>query len=414
MAISGDNTIKIRLWLLRLAVAAIVVVEIEAAAWGLLSLVEARASIHVRMTEAELLAGFDALSQERSFGKRWDPLLGWDYRPNSRIRSMEKGKSRDVTFDADGARSNPMFEGQAPFVAAYGDSFTFGTEVSDDETWPLQMSGLLGRYVANYGVSSYGMDQALLKYKVKHVDKPAAPFVILAIWERNFYRLFYRYRPFCTRGIDAILAFKPMFTLEDGELHLLDNPAREPPLDRIRFLEAVAQAKSGDRWYSRRIDIEFPYSPRLARLATILAADTFDLDLWELGVLPLNLWRSPEAVQLMRAIVDDFLATAASRDARAIILFIPDAPSIRKRHDKRPAYARFVDDLRRDHASDQAIFVDVSETQEEFDPTRFHIRPYLGHPSAFGNLVIARHLVAEMEKRWGRDWMVTAAPQSSP
>ncbi len=392
--------------------AAIVVVEVEAVAYGMLSLVETRARRYVRVTDADLLASFEAQNRKPSFGQSWDPLLGWDNPSNTTRRSKQEGGDRNVSFDSEGARSNPPFAGQAPFIATYGDSFTAGNEVGDEETWQAYLSQRLGRYVANFGVSSYGTDQALLKYKVKHAARPAAPVVILAIWESNLYRQFYRYRPFGTHGTEGILAFKPMFTLADGELRLIDNPAEEPPTDRARFTAALEEAKSGDLWYSSRIAIGFPFTPNLVRLATILVAHEFDLDLWDLGILPEDLWRSREAVGLMRAIIEDFLATATARDARAIVLFIPGARTLENHHRARPGYETMLEDLRRDHDSDAMLFVDVFESAAGIDRARFNVRPFDGHASAYGNRIIAERLAAAMEERWGRDWVLTPSPRS--
>jgi len=44
-----------------------------------------------------------------------------------------------------------------------GDSFTFGDEVKDGQTWPAQLKLLTGRHVLNGGVSGYGFDQAVLR-----------------------------------------------------------------------------------------------------------------------------------------------------------------------------------------------------------------------------------------------------------
>lgn len=48
-------------------------------------------------------------------------------------------------------------------ILAVGDSYTFGDEVSDWETWPAQLQKLSGRRVINGGVFGYGIDQAFLR-----------------------------------------------------------------------------------------------------------------------------------------------------------------------------------------------------------------------------------------------------------
>ena len=56
--------------------------------------------------------------------------------------------------------------GNAPIVLAVGDSYTYGEEVSDDESWPAFLQTKLARPVVNGGVSGYGFDQIVLRAEV--------------------------------------------------------------------------------------------------------------------------------------------------------------------------------------------------------------------------------------------------------
>ena len=56
--------------------------------------------------------------------------------------------------------------GNAPIVLAVGDSYTYGEEVADDETWPAFLQTKLARPVINGGVSGYGFDQIVLRAEV--------------------------------------------------------------------------------------------------------------------------------------------------------------------------------------------------------------------------------------------------------
>ncbi len=69
-----------------------------------------------------------------------------------------------ITIEANGLRRTgaPPAGSPAPILAV-GDSFTFGDEVSDGETWPSQLQRLIDRPVLNAGVSGYGFDQIVLR-----------------------------------------------------------------------------------------------------------------------------------------------------------------------------------------------------------------------------------------------------------
>jgi lysophospholipase L1-like esterase len=86
-----------------------------------------------------------------------DPELGFTPRPGH----VRPGG----THDADGMRSTPPLAGLAdrPLLLATGDSFTYGQEVGDTETWPSQLQALLAVRVVNGGVGAYGLDQTVLR-----------------------------------------------------------------------------------------------------------------------------------------------------------------------------------------------------------------------------------------------------------
>ena len=91
----------------------------------------------------------------------FDAELGW-------ITKRGVWRSHDgwvATTIEDGIRSNGGEEVPDPTetILAVGDSFTFGDQVSDRETWPAQLEKLSGRTVINGGVFAYGIDQAFLR-----------------------------------------------------------------------------------------------------------------------------------------------------------------------------------------------------------------------------------------------------------
>ncbi len=150
------------------------------------------------------------------------PVLGWPA-PN------------DPRHDATGARPAPAFPNNEPAcVALFGDSFTYGAEVEDDEAWGNLLAQRLNCRVANYGVGGYGTDQAFLRFRDRADDR--APIVILGVFEDNAQRNVNRYRELLAGA--PSFSFKPRFALNDrGELALLPM-ALPAPEDARDFIES--------------------------------------------------------------------------------------------------------------------------------------------------------------------------------
>ena len=120
-----------------------------------------------------------------------------------------------VTIDGDGLR----FGGEGPIsgdpaILAVGDSYTYGEEVSDTETWPAQLQRLIGRRVLNGGVSGYGLDQTVLRAEqLTALHRPSVvivSFVADDIVRTEMRRLWWRN--------------KPWFAIEAGQLVLKGVP----------------------------------------------------------------------------------------------------------------------------------------------------------------------------------------------
>jgi hypothetical protein len=125
------------------------------------------------------------------------------------------------------------------------DSFTFGDEVSDDETWPYFLEKLLlGSEVLNFGVHGYGHDQMLLYLREEGV-KYHPDIVILGFVSVDMERNILSFRDYA----------KPRFVLDGARLVLTNTPvprtedtlAREPW--RLKFLDAFIMLR--DRYRER-------------------------------------------------------------------------------------------------------------------------------------------------------------------
>ncbi len=127
--------------------------------------------------------------------------------------------ARGTANDADGLRENGRPRSDGVPILALGDSFTFGDEVDDADTWPAQLEARLARPVLNGGVFGYGLDQIVLRGEALLAGPArAADVVILSVLPEDVLRCEFSYR----------YAWKPYFTVENGALALHNVPVPLP------------------------------------------------------------------------------------------------------------------------------------------------------------------------------------------
>ncbi|HKQ25273.1 MAG TPA: hypothetical protein VJT81_12595 [Burkholderiales bacterium] len=153
-----------------------------------------------------------------------DPIVGWPRRDG-----------RDPGPPV--PRPSPAFPDGAEWcVTLYGESFTYGDEVSDAEAWGNVLAQRLGCRVGNFGVGGHGTDQALLTFIANPADR--APVAIVGIFADNLLRNVNQYRYFLTGG--ETLALKPRFVLENGVL----NPVPIPGFSYEQFVDGLRNPRA--------------------------------------------------------------------------------------------------------------------------------------------------------------------------
>jgi hypothetical protein len=147
-----------------------------------------------------------------------DPELGWV--PKEGV--WTDYKLATFTILDDGIRSNGS--GELPDktnpILAVGDSFTFGDQVSDWETWPAQLEKLSRREVINGGVSGYGIDQAFLRAR-RLLSRYRVSTVIFSFIPLDIQR---------GQLSENWSKHKPYFDFKDGRLTLENVPVSPPAL----------------------------------------------------------------------------------------------------------------------------------------------------------------------------------------
>jgi hypothetical protein len=156
----------------------------------------------------------------------FDDLLGWSVGRNRRSEnglyasSLEGIRSREAgTRFTDGPAKRR--------IAIVGDSFTFGVEVSYEDTWGYKLEQELGSdfQVLNFGVDGYGIDQTYLRYS-RDVRPWHPDVVIFSLIDDDFRR---------TMGVYGFLTFttslpfpKPRFVMRDHRLVPINIPLPRP------------------------------------------------------------------------------------------------------------------------------------------------------------------------------------------
>ena len=150
----------------------------------------------------------------------YDPIKGWIPKPN--LTDVKAFDNRTLNTNSQGLRGKKEF----PFaknneklrILILGDSFTFGDEVSDDETYSYYLQTMLPHTeVINMGVHGYGHDQMLLLFKEEGV-KYHPDIVVLGFLGLDMSRNLLQFRDFA----------KPRFVLEAGKLKLTGTPVPRP------------------------------------------------------------------------------------------------------------------------------------------------------------------------------------------
>ncbi|MAM69243.1 MAG: hypothetical protein CMM12_10850 [Rhodospirillaceae bacterium] len=105
-----------------------------------------------------------------------DPLLGYIPKPG-RHTSWDGSQ---VTVNPDSTRSNgaPPLRSGSSYLLAVGDSFTWGDQVSDRDTWTAVLERRLSLPIRNGGVFGYGIGQSYLRAKTL-IESGGPPDVLL-------------------------------------------------------------------------------------------------------------------------------------------------------------------------------------------------------------------------------------------
>jgi lysophospholipase L1-like esterase len=211
---------------------------------------------------------------------------------------------------------------------AFGDSFTYGAEVADQETWLDLLSRRLNCTVANYGNNGYGLDQAVLRYER---ITPEGKFILLGLYIEMIRRAVAASWTFYVSQERPVYSnIKPYFSLE-GETLRLHQIAK--PMTRA----GIATHHAGDYYMHHVWNVaKFPNFVQLVQAGYRRVIKTNTEMHW-------GVEHPSGSGVLARGIVNRFVRTAKEHNSRAAVVLMPHVYRLLGEY---PSYDAFADDLR--------------------------------------------------------------------
>lgn len=330
---------------------------------------------------ADQLRGMEA-RYARFVAERYDPVLGWD-NPRGGTLTVAGCRRGPVTASFLEDRSRRTTDiATGPPILVFGDSYTGGDGVDDADSYPAQLSRLLGRRVVNHGVAGYGPLQAMLKFQHRAADYADARSVVLGITNENFFRMLNSYRPVLRLHTQGIFAFQPF--MRNGVPHANPNSPDPVPFDALAPL--VRQAFREDYW--ALAEPRFPYAwalfdslrrpaMRLRLLATVAPARVLEVT---------------ELRRDLEALLESFVASARAARMAPVVLLIPHRPHLRGVFDS------LVPELR----ARLGVRVVVASVRDEGYRWADYLSGPHCHPGVYGYGIIAEHAARALREAEGR------------
>lgn len=330
------------------------------------------------------------LDEKRSRLTEIHPKLGWIYAAGYGNGSYQ--------LNSEALRSTREYAAERPThklrIAAFGDSYVFGSEVDNPDAWTAKMEADDPEFeVLNYGVGGYGIDQSYLRYMLEGAEfEPRV--VILGFTPDDIGRVVNVYRRFMSSR-DLVL-FKPRFIFNDqDQLTLLEAPFRSPE-DYARLLadpQEVLRYRTHDYWYRPGIfeNPVYDYSAGV-RVASWMWNRTyrqrFDPERLYDGAA---FSTTTTAFRINVVLFHMFDQAVRANGALPLVVMLPDLDSVRAARDGKPT--RYEPLLRRLRANQHAL-LDAAEAFRSQPPLADEASWFAaqGHYSAEGNRIVASWL----------------------
>lgn len=331
---------------------------------------------------------------EQFISGQYDPDLGW----NNGVSYEHKGTSYKISRDR--IRINP-YQSSLVRISAYGDSFTFGDEVENDETYPFFLSQLTHDNVINYGVSAYGTDQSLKRLERNLKNGKRTDVVVLEFIQDSIRRNMNMYLAF-KYGFEkwTRYMFKPMLYEGPYGYKWVENPLKklESPSD---IMDAYETSKKYD-WFHKHPhpEISFPYSLSAVKTLWFLLKQRYE------GSPD---WGHKDSENTMKELIKFYFALSQEYKFVPVIVYVPLGFEIKDYFSggNKLRFNEFLEGIAEDYQNTNMIVIDLAKEIRRLDKNivlmeQFYVRSYDGHPSAYGNRVIAKIIYKNIKPILGK------------
>lgn len=328
----------------------------------------------------------------------WDPLVGWLYRPdlddpqhhvNEQGIRLAVGDARTVPAQPPAGRLR---------VAAFGDSYTFGSQVTHEQSWPQVMAAELaaaGRpaEVLNFGVPGHGTGQAYLRWQTAGQD--FHPDVVLfGFTAENLYRMVNIGRWFYT-GSPVDFFSKPRFVPEGDGLRLLNQPC-VPPAELPEWYHTFDQNPLAPHEYHYDpADYEAHWYNHSRFLSMMIDSCYRKHHRWV--ERPELYDPEGEIVSLWRAIVGRFRREVEAAGGRFVVVHLPRSRGMKQIDAGEPLYyAEFLALVKEEFETvcPQRRMLERQKEGESIKDSFFR-----KHYNPFGNRVVGEHVARQLRDR---------------
>jgi hypothetical protein len=356
----------------------------ELSSWGFFTFYYATPERNSAGTDlASLIKAIPEEDLERFRRGQFDPYLGW----NNGLDSYEHEGTLYVT-NKDRIRVNP-YESDTVRISTYGDSFTFGDEVENNETFSFFLSQLTESNVINYGVSAYGTDQALRRLEKNLGNGKRTDFVILEFIQDSIKRNMNMYLPFKYGFEDwTRYMFKPMLYHGADGYKWIESPLKKAD-GTSDILSAYEASKSYDWFYKHpHPDISFPYAFSAFKTLLFLSKKKYQ------GSSDWG-WGNEASEEKMEELIKFYFAFSKEYDFVPVLIYIPLGFEIKDYilNDEKYRFNKFLENTAEDYKNTNMIVIDLAKELKsmrmEVLMEQFYVKSYDGHPSVYGNKIIA-------------------------